>query len=74
MRGGAGTRVPGPKPSHRIRLDAKEYATLQRLARRRTAPLPLDLEVAEVLEQEEALAERLGAAADDRFTVSPTAV
>jgi Homeodomain-like domain len=38
MRGRAGTRVRGPEPSHRIRLDAKEYATLRRLARRRTAP------------------------------------
>jgi Homeodomain-like domain len=38
MRGRTGTRVRGPKPSHRIRLDAKEYATLRRLARRRTAP------------------------------------
>ena len=38
MRGRAGARGRGPKPSHRIRLDAKEYATLRRLARRRTAP------------------------------------
>jgi hypothetical protein len=38
MRGRAGARIRGPKPSHRIRLDAKEYASLRRLARRRTAP------------------------------------
>ena len=38
MRRRAGARGRGPRPSHRIRLDAKEYATLRRLARRRTAP------------------------------------
>jgi hypothetical protein len=38
MRGRAGARIRGPKPPHRIRLDATEYATLRRLARRRTAP------------------------------------